>query len=87
MSKIFPIPIIPKHQYDAFRRELRPDLSDTYDQWLEFVRQHRSERLRQGETILDVEVDLDEFTRFCATNGTKPNLKSLLDFAIEKAPL
>jgi hypothetical protein len=87
MTMVFPIPIIPKHQYDAFRRDVGPDLADTYDEWFEFVRKHRSERLRQGETLVDVEVDYDEFTRFCAATGTKPTAKTLLDFAIEKSPL
>ena len=30
MTIVFPVPIIPKHQYDAFRRDLGADLADTY---------------------------------------------------------
>ncbi len=72
MTKIFPVPNIPKHQFDSFRRELGPDLPDTYDEWFEFVRKHRIERLRQGETVLDVEVDYNQFLRSAAQGRHNP---------------
>jgi hypothetical protein len=85
MAMVFPVPIIPPHQYDAFRHAIGPDLADTYDEWFEIVRKHRSERLRQGETAVDVEVDYDDFVQFCAATGAAPNLKMLLDFAIRES--
>jgi hypothetical protein len=65
MATVFSVPVLRPEQYDAFRRDLGSDLADTYDGWLEFVHKHRSERLRQGGTLVDVEVDHDQFVRFC----------------------
>jgi len=82
---VFPVPIIHPAQYDAFRRAIGPDLPDTYDEWLQHTIKHRGERLRQGETLVEVEVDYDQFIAFCAATGTAPNAKTLLDFAIKKS--
>ena len=82
---IHPMPMIPKQQYHSFRGALGTDIPDTYDEWLNLTNKLRNERIRQGEVVPQVEIDFDEFTRFCAARGTTPNNKALLDLAIEKS--
>ena len=84
---IFHVPILRRDQYEAFRREVGPDLADTYDEWLKLIGDRRTEALRRGETLVEVEVNFDKFIEFCRTRGTSPNLKTLRDFAIEGAAL
>jgi hypothetical protein len=85
MAIVFPVPIIPPDQYDAFRQAMGQDLADTYDKWLDVVHQQRGERLRQGETLVEIEVDYNQFMAFCTATGTAPNAKTLLDFVVKKS--
>ena len=80
MATVFPVPIIPKHQYAAFRHEVGSDLADTYDEWIKVVQKLRGDELSPGETLVEVPVDRERFMAFCAATGIAPNGKTLLDF-------
>jgi hypothetical protein len=80
------IPIISPPQYDSFRREAGIDLPHTYDEWLQLAGDHRREVGRQGDTTLDVQVDYDDYIKFCTASGAARDRKSLYDFAMEKKP-
>lgn len=82
---IFTLPILHREDYDAFRRDVGPDLADTYDEWMEFFAEQRDEAVRRGETVIDVQINHHEFIRFCRASGAHPNLKLMLDFAANKA--
>jgi hypothetical protein len=85
VAKTFPFPIIPKADYPAFRAAVGPELADTYEEWLKRHANQIDEARRRGENIAEIEVNFDEFTRFCSSTRTTPNLKTLLDFTIEKS--
>jgi len=81
----FAVPVMSEKQYQSFRREIGPDLADTYDEWLKFLGDKRAEAIRRGESVIEVEVDFDQFIAFCGAQWRSRDLKALLDFAIEKA--
>jgi len=80
------IPIISSPQYNSFRGEADIDLPDTYDEWLQLAGDHRREVGRQGDTAVDVQIDYDEYIKFCNSRGAARDRKSLYDFAVEKKP-
>jgi hypothetical protein len=82
MTAVFPVPIIPRHRYAAFRHDVGSDLADTYDEWLKVVHKIRGDEFGPGETLVEVPVDRERFMAFCAATGIAPNGKTLLDFAI-----
>lgn len=85
MRTIFRVPVIPADQYDAFRRTVGPDLADTYDEWAKRFVETRKQHWQRNETVVEVEVKHDQFIAFCNATGTKPDIKRLLDFAIESS--
>ena len=84
MKTEIPLPIIRPDQYKAFRGEMGTDLPNTQDEFAELIKNQRNEALRRGEIPVPVDVEFHEFKRFCGSRGTKPNAKTLTDFAIEK---
>ncbi len=85
MATSFPIPLIRPEYYNAFKREVGPDLADTYDKWRDLHAKDSAERIRRGESLVEIHVDPYEFIRFVQLRGVAGNLKTLLDFTIEKA--
>jgi hypothetical protein len=81
---IFPFPVIHPEDYESFRREVGPDLANTYDEWLNLHREQIDEARRRGLTIAEIEVKFDEFIGFCRATGTPPDLKTLRDFTVKK---
>ena len=57
MTAVFPVPIIPRHRYAAFRHDVGSDLADTYDEWLKVVHKIRGDEFGPGETLVEVPVD------------------------------
>ena len=82
-NKLF-VFVIRENEYPAFRRAIPTNLADTFDEWAKHIKDERDEAIRGGDTIVDVEVNFDEFMRDCRANGTKPDAKVLLDFALRK---
>jgi hypothetical protein len=80
------LPIINPKDHNAFWRLINPDFPGTYDEWLKLHFKERAAFGRLGETVVDVQVYPNEFVRFCEARGCACTLKSLEDFAIEKAP-
>jgi hypothetical protein len=80
------LPIFSPKDHNAFWRLINPDFPDTYDKWLKLHLKERAEFERLGETVIDVQVYPSEFVRFCEVRECACTLKSLEDFAVEKAP-
>ncbi len=81
------LPTFRPQDYDAFRSMPDLNLPHTYDEWLNLHREERLQCRDHGNTAVDVEINPDEFTRFCAENGTARDRKSLRVFAMKKAGL
>ena len=86
MNRLRYLPIISPNDHNAFWRIINPDFPDTYDEWLKLHTKERAGFMRVGESVIDVQVYPNEFVRFCEARGCACTLKSLEDFAIEKAP-
>ena len=84
MTKVFVLPVIRREDYDAFRRDVGPNLSNTYDEWAKLLANEVAEARRIGKTVVEAEVNYDEFTRYCRTTGKKPDPMVLLDFAMHR---
>jgi hypothetical protein len=81
---LFVLPVVPERDYDAFRRDVGPNLPDTYNEWRKIFLHDLANAVRQGKNIVEVEVHYDEFMAHCATNGLKHNAQALLDLAERK---
>ena len=86
MNRLRYLPIINPKGHNTFWRLINPDFPDTYDEWLKLLFKERAKFERLGETVIDVQVYPNEFVRFCEARGCACTLKSLEDFASEKAP-
>jgi hypothetical protein len=84
MTKVFVLPIIGRKDYDAFRRDLGSKLAGTYDEWAKLLSNEADAARRLGKTVVEVDIDYDEFTRYCVASGKKPGPLVLLQFAIHK---
>jgi len=79
------IPKIAAKDYDAFRRIINADFPYTYDEWLKLMAERRLEHERRQFIAREIEVNPDEFTRYCRAKGSSYNLKTLEDFTAEIA--
>jgi len=64
----FFVAAIPPEHYDSFKRVLNQNLPDTFDLWSFRHSEKMAARTRHGQTIYEVKVDPDEFTRFLCGN-------------------
>jgi hypothetical protein len=83
-GKVFVLPVIRRQDYDAFRRDVGANLAKTYDEWVALFAGEVAEARRIGKTVIEAEVNYDDFTRYCRTNGKKPDPMSLLEFAMHR---
>jgi hypothetical protein len=86
MPKVFVLPVIRREDYDAFRRDVGPNLADSYDEWAKLCASEVAEARLQGRNVVLAPINYGEFTRYCDANGKKPDPKILLDFAISNQP-
>ena len=85
MGTIIYYPAIRATDYDTFSGVLHASLPDTYDRWLDFQHKEMREIVLAGNNPKEVEVDPDEFARYCqAKRATTRNLDTLRQFAAEK---
>jgi hypothetical protein len=84
MTKIFVIPVIRREDYEAFRRDVGSKLANTYDEWMQLLSNEVAEARRNGKTVVEAEVNYDEFRRYCGTTGKKPDPMVLLEFAAHR---
>ncbi len=85
-KKVFALPVFRPEEYQAFRREVGANLADTYDEWAKAAAEQRDEAIRQGKSLVDIEVHYDEFIRHCRATGEKADPKTLLAFAVKRIP-
>ena len=83
-GKVFVLPVIRRQDYDAFRRDVGPNLANSYDEWTRLFAHEVAEARRIGKTVIEAEVNYDDFTRYCHANGKKPDPISLLEFAMHR---
>jgi hypothetical protein len=84
VTKAFVIPIIRREDYDAFRRDVGSMLASTYDEWAKILSNEVAEARRSGKTVVEAEVNYDEFRRYCSMTGKKPDPMALLEFAAHR---
>lgn len=64
------IPTIAKTDYESFRRVLGRNLPDTYDEWLYLANKRSLDNIAKGNESKPIELNADEFARYCRTTGT-----------------
>ncbi len=79
-----PHAVIPKANYDLFHAFV-PSLPPTYEEWEKEANQAKLQDRQAGLEVLETEVELNEFRRFCNERGGAVRPQQLLKFAIEKA--
>jgi hypothetical protein len=84
MTKVFVIPVIRREDYDAFRRDVGSTLAHTYDEWVKLLAKEVAEARKSGKTVVEADVNYDEFKRYCRTAGKKPDPLVLLEFAAHR---
>ena len=84
MTKVFVIPVIRRNDYDAFRHDVGSTLANTYDEWVKLLTKEVAEARQSGKTVVEAEVNYDEFTAYCRANGKKPDPMVLLEFAAHR---
>jgi len=70
--------------YDTLRSEPNLNLPDTYNEWLDFSYQEQRQIILAGNDPVEIEIDPDEFARFCQALGSARTFDRLLQFAAEK---
>ena len=84
MTKVFVIPVIRRNDYDAFRHDVGSTLANTYDEWVKLLAKEVAEARQSGKTVVEAEVNYDEFTAYCRATGKKPDPMVLLEFAAHR---
>jgi hypothetical protein len=77
-------PKIRPTDYDLFHGVLRPDVPDSYDEGFDLARKEMREIILKGDTPIEVEIDPDEFGRYCHAGRHARTLERLKQFAAEK---
>jgi len=78
------IPTIAKADYESFRRVINRNLPNTYDEWLYLAAKVSADNVSKGNISNPVELNPDEFRRYCTATGAAPDLQALDNFAYEK---
>ena len=77
-------PKIRPADYDLLQSVLRPDLPDSYDEGFDLARKEMRDIILQGDTPMEVEIDPEEFGRYCHAGRHVRTLDRLKQFAAEK---
>lgn len=85
VREIWPAPFIAPEHYEAFRRFVGLDLPDTYHEWLRLSDKEAFERAKVGYQVERLQVNPDEFTRYCDARWATANGIALMNFVREKA--
>ena len=78
------VPVIQPTDYDAFQSILDDQIPETYTEWLKGYTEFKKELIANSQPARDVEVNPQEFERFCFSRKIPPNQKLLGEFATEK---
>ena len=70
--------------YTLFQGVLHPDLPASYDKWFDLARKEMREIIVKGDTTTEIEVDPDEFARYCHAGRHARTLDRLKQFATAK---
>jgi hypothetical protein len=84
MSTVYFPKIRAGDDYSTLRSEPNLNLPDTYNEWLDFSYQQMREIIVAGDTPCEIEVNPDEFARFCQAGGHARTFDRLLEFVTEK---
>ncbi len=77
-------PKIGPADYDTFRSEPNLNLPDTYDEWLNLSHKELREIELVGDTFKEIEINPDEFARFCQAKRKARTFDALRQFAAAK---
>lgn len=79
------MPVIRPDDYDTFRRIKNADFPSTYNEWFDFAAQEGANKRAKSYVVAECEINSDEFARYCASSGSKPDFHTLEIFAFQKA--
>jgi hypothetical protein len=74
------LPKITAENFGVFRKLLKDDVGATFDEWLQ-RRWNRITEYSNGNTVIEINVNPDGFTRFCDEKSLPYDGNSLLAFA------
>jgi hypothetical protein len=77
-------PKIRPTDYALFRGVLDRDLPASYDEWFDLARKEMRGITVNGDAPIEIEVDPDEFARYCHAERYARTLAQLKQFAAEK---
>jgi hypothetical protein len=78
------VPNIAEEDYESFRSMLHGSIPDSYYDWLNLAFEMKTESIGEGNFAAPVEVNPDEFARYCRSTENLSNLYSLKQFAHAK---
>jgi hypothetical protein len=78
------VPNIAEEDYQSFRSMLHGSIPDSYYDWLNLAFEMKTESIGEGNFAAAVEVNPDEFARYCRSTENLSNLYSLKQFAHAK---
>jgi hypothetical protein len=79
------LPYVAVRDYEAFFSLMEDEVPGTHPEWVQFMNKRRLEEEQRGMTVKFVDVNPDEFTRYCGATGQRHNYAALTRFVIEKA--
>lgn len=85
MRERYFLPKIAAHNYDTFCGLIGSDLPNTYNEWLQLQAKETRERTQVGYDVQMIEIDPNEFARYCGAKGVATDTLRLVHLACEKA--
>jgi hypothetical protein len=80
----YPVPLIRRQDYEAFRGIPTRNLPDTFDQW-QYKHAEQAAHITGGGHIAEyIEIDPQEFADFCHATGQEASLQTIRFFAEEQ---
>ena len=79
------LPRINPSDYDAVRRIINDDLPDAHNKWFNLQVKEELDLQSLGHTCRYIQIDPDEFARYCDAHRYEGNHDGLRNFAIKKA--
>ncbi len=67
-----PLPFIEKKDYGAFQRNFENAALPDHDEWLKCYEREKRDREGKGLSCYAVQVDPDNFVKFCLSHGQEP---------------
>ncbi len=74
------LPVIVEADYESIQKIMGDHLSYSYNEWLDLSAKWHREYGQEGNPILDIQINPDQFARFIGQTGRAPDINALLMF-------